>query len=81
MMMGKQPQVAFLGNWSKGQMRRADEMVAILARLNVDVACLIHTDWGGLDVITQQEMHSNHGREHLLLADKYKTLVRQRVGC
>ena len=78
MMMNPKQHVAFLGAWDRQEQSRADELVAILARLNVDVACVIQTEWGGLDVITQQEMHAFDGREHLLMAEKYNRLVGQR---
>ena len=80
MMLSPEGKVAFLGVWKRSGKLRADEMVAILTRLNVDVACVIQTDWGGLDVITDQEMQSHEGREHLLLADKYNRLVAQNVS-
>jgi hypothetical protein len=76
-MMGPKQHVAFLGAWNNCEKSRADQMVAILARLNVDVACVIQTDWGGLDVVTQQEMRAYDGREHLLLASKYNRLITQ----
>ena len=72
--------VAFLGAWNRPQMHRAEEMVAILARLNVDVACVIQTEWGAMDVVTSEELRRHGGREHLLLADKYMMLLGQRAG-
>ena len=77
MIMDSKQHVAFLGAWNSSEKSRADEMVAIMARLNVDVACVIQTDWGGIDVVTQQEMRAHDGREHLLLASKYNRLVTQ----
>ena len=71
--------VVHLGKWTITERGKADQMVEFLRRLNVDVACVIMTDWGELEVITQQELEAYDGREHQLLATKYSAMVHNRA--
>jgi hypothetical protein len=71
--------VVHLGKWTIQERGRADLMVEFLRRLNVEVACVIMTDWGELDVITADEMQAYEGREQQLLASKYSQMVQDRV--
>ena len=71
--------VVHLGKWTITERGKADLMVEFLRRLNVDVACVIMTDWGELEVITQQELDAYEGREQQLLAKKYSAMVHHRA--
>ena len=71
--------VVHLGAWGQREKVRADQVVEILRRLEVDVACLIFTDWGDLDVITCEELSRHQGREQQLLAAKYSRMVQDRA--
>ena len=71
-------QVVHLGAWGLKEKDRADQVVEFLRRLEVDVACLIFTDWGDLDVITSEELARHEGREQQLLAAKYSRMVQER---
>jgi hypothetical protein len=51
---------------------RLDEIVALLARLNIDVACLICGPNAALGVITCEQMQAHRGSENDLLAREYR---------